>query len=830
MKNALRKDTLREIKHSYKRFVSILLMAMLGVAVFVGISASGVNMRSSLKDYQNDHNVYDIKISSTLGFQKDDVKAIRDLDDVENAYGIYEQDHIVEYEKTQYVFHIMEYETNINRPSIVKGKQPSTKTECSIDEQFAKAQGIQIGDFLDIQDSDDIFQKNNVKVVGFVKSPLYISDEKDASNLGSGKVESYMYINQNNLKASGIRTIYVLAENAKRMNSESDEYERLIQNIEDNIKDISDKQKELRYEQIVEDELKPYEVNGVLMLSDEQQQEIRDAVPYPTWYIQDRETANIGYSAWIQESNNIDNISRIFPIIFYAVATLMSLTAMTRMVDEERTQIGTLKGLGYSKSKIASKYISYAMLATLIGTILGVIIGFYFLTNIVVSLCSTGYSLPKHAILFDYKIAFIGIAIAIICIVGGAVYASYEKLRLVPATLMRPEAPKQGKRVLLERVTFLWKRLSFTQKVTLRNIFRYKKRFLMTIFGICGATSLVLIGFGVDNSISQMTPLQYEEIYQYQVMVGTNSDESSFYNEIKDNQEVKELLPIYMQSVDIEYGKDNKSISMMVIEDTKAFNSFIKLRDPKNSKGYTLKDNEVILTQPIANALSIKTGDTITIKDEDKGEKEVTVGAICEQYMSNNIYMSKALYEHIFNESPTSNMLLLKTDMLNEKAENNFVESLLETDHVTSVHLLSDMQGSIMSFDYVIIIIIIASGLLTFLVLYNLSNVNINERIRELATLKVLGFYNNEVDQYVNREMIILSLIGIFFGMFGGTLLVNLVFSAAETDYTIFPKIIEPISYVYAALIVFGFTIIVCIFSHYSLKKINMIESLKSVE
>ncbi|MDQ0362402.1 ABC transporter permease [Breznakia pachnodae] len=832
MKSALKKDTFREIRKTFKRFLSILLMAMLGVAVYVGISAAGMNMRNMMDHYFDDQEVFDIKIMSTLGLSNDDVKAIEDLDGV-NVYGTYEQDIMVQIGDEQQVFHAMEYSDEINKVDLVKGKAPVNEDECIIEEAYAKAQNLKIGDTITITDEyEDDFHERTLTITGLGNSPLYTSDDKGNSTLGSGKIDSFLYVNKDNFNLDTYTSIYITVDGAKELASDSNEYEDLINSKLKDIQGIQTTQIESRRSELLDEALEPYTYEGTLMLSDEQKQEVENAIPEGKWYVQDRSEANDGYNSWIVFAENIDNITTVFPPIFFAVATLMSLTAMTRMVDEERTEIGTLKALGYKKSQIASKFVLYASLATIIGTIIGIFVGFELLTNVILNICLDEYVLPLLSVKYDWMLALFGFAISMVCIVGGAIYASQKKLRDVPATLMRPEAPKSGKRVFLERITFIWKRLSFTQKVTLRNIFRYKKRFLMAIVGICGATSLVMVGFGVDNSISELKPIQYEEIYKYEMMVGiSNADElDSTIDKLEDHDEIKDIYEMNVQSVSLEADGLSKDVSLMVLNDNQDISDYINIRNSGDKKEIKVDDDSVVLTKPMADTLSLKVGDTVTIKDADEVEKEVTIGGIAEQYISHNLYMSSNLYEELYGEASTTNVLLVNTDDLSNKKESALSEKILEDDNVTTVNLTSDIQGSVKNMDFVIIILIVVSGMLTFLVLYNLSNVNINERMRELATLKVLGFYNGEVDQYVNREMMILSVIGIAFGLVGGTLLNFFVLRAAANEYMTYPVVIKPISYLFAFAIVFGFTIIVNIVSHYALKKIDMIESLKSVE
>lgn len=567
-------------------------------------------------------------------------------------------------------------------------------------------------------------------------------------------------------------------------------------------------------------------------------EKIKD-IEQPKWYVLDRKEANAGYSSLMQDSESIDNISKVFPVLFFVVAALMSLTSMTRMIDEQRTGIGTLKALGYSKLQISSKYIIYSTLATVLGSIIGTILGYKIIPPIIITAYLTLYNLPSVPIVYDLYLIIAGLLVAITCIVGGAFYASYRKLKHVPATLMRPKAPKPGKRVFLEKITFIWKRLTFSKKVTLRNIFRYKKRFLMTIIGICGATALIVVGFGVKNSISRISSSQYKEIYNYQMILGlkksiTEDERNNIIKDTQNEEQIENILCTNVQNVEIIKDEQSKDIQLMVISDKENVDNFITLRNSKSKQKYELEDNGVIITERISKILGIKKGDTILIKNEDDIEKEVVISGITEHYISHYMYMTDNLYKELYNQDIETNVVLIKTGEIEQSKEEELGKELLKNNGVSSMNLFSDstpqLDKTMETLNLVVVVLIISAGLLTFVVLYNLSNVNISERIRELATLKVLGFYDKEVNEYVSRETIILTTIGVLLGLVAGYFLTCFVLQTVEQELVMYPQIIEPISYLYATIIVIVFTIIVNIFSHFALKKISMVDSLKSIE
>ena len=468
-------------------------------------------------------------------------------------------------------------------------------------------------------------------------------------------------------------------------------------------------------------------------------------------------------------------------------------------------------------------------------------IGFEFLPNIIYDMYAMMYTTPSLITEFNMYYAVIGLLAAGICTVGATIFSLVKELKQVPASLMRPKSPKPGKRVLLERVNFIWSRLKFSRKVTVRNIFRYKKRFLMTIVGIMGCTSLIFAGFGIRDSVSYMIPSQYGEIFKYQMSVEFKSKASTMQidkciNYINELEQVTNTLKLNIQSIDIIKNDNDQDIKLIVPEDSDRLNDFIELKSRvKSDTYYKLDDSSIILTEKISNLLDIKKGDTIKIKNSDDIIVEVKVGEITENYLLHYIYMSPNLYKQLFNENINYNSLFAITNELTETQENDLGKQILSNDGViSSISFNSstkDMFSDVMNnLTYVVWILIISAGLLAFVVLYNLSNININERIRELASLKVLGFYDKEVYKYISRETVILTIIGIILGLAVGYFLNMFIIKTCELDMFMFDKRVNILSFVYSVVITAFFTAVVNIVTYFALKKINMIDSLKSVE
>ena len=1077
MKKALMKDSVKEIKNTYKRFLSILLMAFLGVGFFAGIRATSPDMVDTIDKYYDSQNVYDIQVISTLGLTDDDINEISKIENVDKVIGTYEKDGKLEIDKVEEIVKVMCVE-NINKPQLLEGKLPENSDECVVEPNFLSQTGKNIGDTIEVQientennDGEEVeyLVNKEMKIVGTVRSALYISRDRGSSTLGSGKIDYYIYINKDNINAKDIYTnIYVKVKGANELETSSDKYKELISSTKSKIEEIKDEREQARQDELIdaateklneaqtefdnkkkqaeeeianaeakiEDGKKQIEdgekeiaeneqkankefadaeakiesakkgiskneetlnqeeananaqfetleqqkaglesnlatVNSTLDTANETyagilealknpnidsgslesltgqkqaceaqiskleetkntltagiseienginsgkqkiedgraqieaakkelekqessyqktksytQKQLQDAkdkleaskkeiisgeeeltkqkedvnkqlsdgeaelidardeiakIEKPTWYVLDREQ-NSGYVSFIQDTDSVENIGQVFPIVFFIVATLISLTSMTRMVEEQRTQIGTLKALGYNKFQIASKYVIYASLASVIGGMLGMSVGFVLIPKVIWMMYSMMYQIGDISLNFNWMYGTIGLGLIFICIVGATIYAVVRELRQTPAILMRPKAPKIGKRVLLERIPFIWKRLSFSRKVTVRNIFRYKKRFLMTIIGIMGCTALILTGFGLRDSISRIMPDQYEHVFNYNIQISLKDGlEENQIGKLKNNLEQKDeitnVVETYMTTETAINNGVEEDVQIIVPEDKNSLDGTINIVDLDTKEKVTLKDNEICLTDKAAELLGVKEGDTINLKDSDGNQKQVSISNVVENYVYHYVYMSKELYESLYNKQYESNVLLVQDNDLTEEQEDSLAEELMNYNEISSVSLISSairtMDETMQSLNYVVVVLIVSAGLLAFVVLYNLSNVNISERIRELATIKVLGFYDREVYDYVTRETILLTLIGIVLGLVAGYFLNYFIIGTCEINMLRFNKTIEPLSYVYSTLITIAFALIVNFVTYFALKKIDMIESLKSVE
>ena len=561
----------------------------------------------------------------------------------------------------------------------------------------------------------------------------------------------------------------------------------------------------------------------------------------PKWYVQTREDALTEYQGYGDNADRMRSIGKVFPVLFFLVAALISLTTMTRMVEEQRVQIGTMKALGYGKAAIAGKYIGYALIATLGGSIFGVLIGEKILPLVIIY----GYMiLYKHlpAILLPYHMSYAiqASVIAVACILIATIASCYKELAAEPAELMRPAAPKQGKRILLERIGIIWKHLNFTWKSTVRNLIRYKKRFFMTIFGIGGCMALMVVGFGLKDCIYEIVSLQYEKVQFYDAATYMSDDISEENRQqiqeyLDQNADVKETIEVHMQKTDVKSASGKKTLYLMVPSDDEKIEDFLSFHSRTNkNEVYSLKRDEVILTEKMASLLNVKVGDQLTIEDEDRGDQTVTIGAICENYMSHYLYLSPEKYEELYGKPAEYNTIIYSVkDGKDDQIEKTGTK-LLAMDGVLNVSYTSSIEGRLddmlRSLNLVIVVLIVSAGMLAFVVLYNLNNINITERQRELATLKVLGFYDGEVASYVYRENILLTIIGSVVGMVLGNFLHRYTILTVEVEEAMFGRQIHWQSYLYSFLFTAAFSLFVNWVMFYKLKKIDMVESLKSVE
>ncbi|WP_291580087.1 ABC transporter permease [Clostridium sp. UBA6640] len=813
MRNALTKNILREITKSKSRFLSILIIVAIGVAFFAGVRATSPEMKFTVNKYLDDNNTADLTIQSLNGFKQSDIDKVKKIVGVSEIYEGYSFDALAindDSEKAIKVHSLKIGEKSVNNPVLVEGAMPTNEGEAVTEKAYLEEENLKIGDYIKIK---TVNGSKDFKITGIVNSPLYINTyQRGANSLGNGSTSGFFQIGEKSAKELAlpkipeipgikIEDIYtelsIIVDGAKSKNTFLDEYKDLVNEVKEKIEAIDE-----------------------------------------NWYIKTRDN-NEGIRGFQDDSDRIKAIGTTFPLIFFLVATLVCLTTMTRMVEEHRTQIGTLKALGYSKFSIVSQYFIYAFTASVIGSIIGVILGFKIFPLLIFNAYRIMYTIPPVAGNFHIDLAITSALVAIFCTTLAAVGASIKELVVVPAILMRPKAPKAGKRILLERIKFIWKRMSFTEKVTARNIFRYKKRFFMTVIGVAGCTALLITAFGLKDSIIAVTEKQFGEIYTYDLKgylrEGIQEDrEYLFMDELKDYDEIEDSLLSFEKNIKVKNNnEENSGVEgyILIPKDVDRLSEFIKLRED-NGK-IDIGDNGVVITKKLSKLLSIKKGDNIEISLGDK-TVNAQVNYITEHYTGHYVYMSPKYYEKLFKDKIYYNAFSSKTQKINKDQEDKLSEEMMKNPKIATINFTTSISDSFKktmdSVDSVILVLIASAASLAFVVMYNLTNINIGERMRELATIKVLGFYDKEVAGYVYRENIILSIIGTLVGLILGTLLHKYVLTTTETDMVMFSREIKTMSFIYSSILTIVFSSLVNIVMYKKLKKINMVESLKSAE
>lgn len=874
-KKSYKKSIIREIVSSKARFFSILIIIFLGVAFYSGIKSTEPDMNKAINKFYSDYNLMDSKVVSTLGLTDKDLDILKNDDNILDFYGTYTID--VNLTNTNNIVKFMEYdsESNINNFVVLDGRLPENTGEIALDERaFRLNESLKIGDEYIIESDEDTmtsFKEAKYKIVGMVSSPMYVEkDSRGVTSIGKGTIDYFAVLNSKDIAIDKYTEIYLRFKNVQGLDAYGDEYEKLMEENNKYLENLFDsrivergeeikfevqkefdeayKEIEDKYQQIIAveqlgyvDEELSQNKQKLLVAKEElenKEKETINRIGESKYYFFDR-TDNQGYLGYKDSINCLGNIASVLPIFFFLVAILICLTTMTRMVEENRLEIGTLKALGYKDLEISWKYIIYASIASISGCIIGILIGSTALPKIISNAYGSIYTVPKIILYYYPSYIIQSVVISVLCTVGAALFVIKVELKDKPANLMRPKAPKIGKKILLERITPLWTRLSFNHKVTLRNIFRYKQRMIMTVLGIAGCMALLVTGFGLKDSNAGMVDKEFNKVWKYEAMVmvneNSNDEDTKKYNDtLEQLNGYEDSINIHQESVTFNKEGINKQTAFLYVpENVEKFDNFILLDDRVSGEKYRINNSGVIISEKLAKLLGVSVNDTIILNDKDNNSNEVKVDNITENYVSHYIYMSPEYYKDIFEREPIYNAQFI--NFTSDKEEDNEISSkLLECNNVTNVTLKSQIQktteDSNDSMNLVMVVIIMAAGSLAFVVLYNLNNINVSERIRELSTIKVLGFFNNEVTMYISRENIILTLIGVATGSVLGKILHTFIINTAETDTMMMYPNISVSSYIFSALLTILFSVIVMILMHIKLKKVNMIDALKSNE
>ncbi len=902
-KNRLVTTSLREIKNSFPRFLSLMIMSFLGVFVYSGLKATAPFMINSLDKYYDERNTYDIKLTSTIGFASEDVDIVRDVAGIKDIeFSNYADVSFHTPNDKDYVLVVNSVTNDLNYLKTDYDLSTLKDNELLVEEPFLDKTNYKIGDELTL--TSDNFVNQTFTIKGVVDSPLYfnnanLNNDRGKTNVGNGTINFYSYTTLNSFKNDYYKNIYLTIDGASKFETNSKKYNQVVQNVMDL---IQDKKNEIlakrlnyvkaNYDQLVvvnkvvweyamgreqvdnyltkngftnDEEFKNYfsnleesdsnyqsakKIADTLKLLEENKDNYEQCVSvmnglgltkndlpkYITNLRKTMDNANLlvynrlndaTYKSYVDDTNSVTNLSYVFPLVFYAVAILVSLVSMNRMVEDDRMMLGTFKSLGFSNGMILFKYMLFASIATLVGGIIGVGLGVVIIPSLINSIYRLLFDLPKFYLGLNLKDSLLGFFIALFCICGSTFYTVHKELKAKPAELLRPKSPKAGKKIFLERFTKLWHKIKFSNKITIRNISRYKKRVTVTTLGVAGCCALMLCGFGIRDSITDIPAKQFTYV--------TTQDATVYFNNVS-KSDAKQLLnkdefTSYSIFNNINATTGKYDIYIAVLSDN--FNEFQHFYDVKTKEQCELNNDEIFISDKLAQLLNVKKGDYVEFSSEDDTYK-MQVSAVIENYIHHYIYMNEQTYNKYSSKELTFNMAYVKFNNLSKEQQLDLQAKMLENADVLNMTFVQDSidqaNDMLQTLNKVVVILIVLAAMLSFIVLYNLSNINIQERKREIATLKVLGFYPKEVNRYITQENWILTFFGVLIGLVAGFFLTNIVVSTVEIEYVRFIHIIKPLSFLYSSIMSFVFTFIINFITHFSLKKIDMIESLKSVE
>lgn len=886
------KASLREIIYSKGRFISIVLIILLGTLLYVGIKATGPILNHSASQFVDKQELSNLQIISTGGLTKEDEKLAETVPnaEVESGYQLFYADS----DKNQVVkLYSYDKDNQQNQLIVKSGNLPKKDNEIVLDEK-AKKEGYRLNQMYKIDQPDQLKCKN-FKIVGFIQSPMYIStEERGLSNVGNGSVDFFAYLPENNFSSEIKSVIYLRFSNVdgketygkayeKKMNQNIDKVEKLFAErpqeraaeikaeaekdllprkaeVTDNLAKVDAGQKELDQAkaQLEQQAIMVPTGNPELAKAQEEldaqqkeltrnreqlvdaQQKISDSekeiseLQTPSYSFNQR-ADNPGFQEYGDLSERIAAIANVFPIFFFFIAALITFTTMTRMVEENRREIGTLKALGYSRFEISIKYIIYALSAAAIGIVLGSVIGTHTLPRLIFVLSSdrynfsgvTAFYLPRPII--QASIAFLFASL------GAALLVLFRELHEKPADLLQPKAPKPGKRIFLERLTPIWSRMSFNSKVSYRNLFRYKSRMIMAVIGIAGCAALMVAGVGLKDSLSSVGDKQFGPIIDYDAIVTLKDqpDEAKVNMIFSQNKKLTSELAMMNQTVELKQkGQANQKLTMMVPKDRQKFKEYLHLKN--QGEKFNLPNDGAVITQKMAELFNLEKGDSLTVHDEDQQTFKVKITNIADNYLGNFLYLSKDYYQQARGKDFKMNSYLLKSKKMTKSEEKELSQKLLSSGQVVNTSFISTQieaqEQSMDNLDGIVWIFVVLSGLLAFIVLYNLTNINVSERVRELSTIKVLGFYDREVTSYIFRENFVFTILGILFGYGLGIILTKFILDQASMETITFPLVIRLGAYLSSGGLTILFSVIVMVATHFRLRHINMIDALKSNE
>lgn len=892
MKSIMKKTTLREIRQSLGRYLAIFAIVAMGVGFFAGLKITRQVMITSANAYLEEKQLYDFRLLSTLGFEDEDVQTLSSKEDIRFVEGAVAADILYfNQQGNEDVIKAHSLLQNINGLEVVAGRLPQQATECVVDANLYDKSALGTKIVLsenNVEEDLDYFAYREYTIVGIAQSSAYIQFERGTTALGNGQVSGFMYLLPQGFCAEFYTEIYVKFNQDYPIYSK--DYNDYIDDKEPLWKDYCKAQGERRYQAIVADAeaelanakqtLAEEKANAKQTLADakkeltdaeakladahaeladgwakyndsyaefeekiaEAEQEIADTeadianIEKPETYVLNRDT-NIGYACFQNDSSIVEGLANVFPVFFFLVAALVCMTTMNRMVEEQRTQIGVLKALGYGEAAIMRKYLFYSGSAALAGCIAGYFLGIHLFPFVIWTAYGMMYQMGSIVYIFDGGTALLCLACALLCSMGTTWISCRHELKEVAADLMRPKAPRAGKRVFLEWLPFIWKRLKFLHKVSVRNIVRYKRRFFMMVIGISGCTALLVTGFGIRDSVVDIADQQFQEIQTYQFGItlkngikDANDPSLTEFTEILDTYGGS-FLPVLETTMDLQTPENLKSIHLIIVENPAQIGEYINLHTPDKTAISYPKAGEAVICEKLAKRYRIQIGDTIHLFEENGKEVQAVVSGICENYIYNYIYLNAETYQTALGTFLYKNVY---ANITKDADIHAIGAAIMKANNITAVSINADMlvrfSSMMSSMNYIVFVVIACAAALAFIVLYNLNNINITERIREIATIKVLGFYRNETAAYVFRENTALTAIGCAVGLLLGKLLHIYVMHKVDIDLMSFDVHVKAVSYLLSILLTFAFTWIVNRIMTGKLENINMAESLKSVD
>ena len=811
------KLTMRSIRSFFGRYMALFSIIMISVAFFSGLKVTKDAMVDAGNRYFSEQKFYDLRLLSTIGFSGEDVEDFAQLSGISEAEGgiALEVDAVYEGEENAYQF--LSFPEKINVPVLEAGRLPQNGEECLADAYVFTEEDI--GKSIAIAESNteeerEFFEKESYTIVGLAKSPLYISSGLGSGSSG-GSLKGFVYLLAEGFASDAYTEVYLLLEEKEYLYS--DAYKELVDSLEPDVENMLEDSAAERFEELLLEE----------GLTRELAEQLGIELTEPETYILKR-TENAGYASFENDTSIVSGIANVFPVFFILVAMLVCITTMTRMIEEERTQIGVLKALGFSGSAITAKYMLYAVSATVLGWGMGFFLGTWGIPQIFWIAYRTIYDFTDLPYLFSPILAVLTLFVALAGTMGSTWFSCRRELYDVPAALLRPRTPQAGKRVFLEKITGLWRRLPFLQKVSLRNMFLYKRRFVMMIVGISGCTALLVTGFGARDSIISVGQKQYEQTQKYQMeAVFTAGQEKEAQEELDGSGYVESYLLYSSESIDMLAYGDVQSAQLLAFGEGK-LSDYWSLEGVQDMEAYH-EEGKAFVSSQAAERLGVTEGSTVELRLPDMNTAQVTVAGVFENYIGNYVLISDKTYADAFGEWKASGACLYA-----DGDESRAAEELRGLEAVGRVSLLSDslalVEDSLECLNYVVALLIVFAGILAFIVIYNLTNINLSERIREIATVKVLGFYPKETDSYILRENLIMSALAGGIGLPLGVVLHRFVMHMIEVDGMSFMVHIEKSHFVIAFVLTLLFAVLINLYMHRQIERIPMAESLKTVE